>query len=148
MQRTVIGAAGGQPPDWLPRDEFFIWADKEEKPRPPSEAGAALLKLLDLDLLPGFAAGGPWLEDLVEHGASAPLPPRLCWAAEDAILLAPYKVDGDHWGGFLIACLSAKDQSREFADENGQTIQLSVPESCFSRGAMTIALANAILSIC
>lgn len=128
-------------------DQFFVWADREEKPRPPSEAGAALLELINRDLLPGYAADGPWLQDLVQQGESAPLPPRLCWAAEDAILLAPYQTNGDHWGGFLIARATAKDQSREFADENGRTIVLTVPGSYFARSAMTQAIANANLPI-
>lgn len=128
-------------------DQFYIWADREEKPRPPSEAGAALLELIERDLMPGYAADGPWLQDLVKEGESAPLPPRLCWASEDAILLAPYQVDQGHWGGFLIARLSAKDQSREFADENGRTILLTVPGIYFARGAITQAIANAKLPI-
>lgn len=129
-------------------NEFFIWNEKEEKPRPPSDAGAALLELIDRDLLPGYATDGPWLQDLVQQGQSATPPPRLCWASEDAILLAPYQVDSDHWGGFLIACLSSKDQIREFADENGRTIYLLIPGSYFARGAMTQAVANAKLPIC
>jgi hypothetical protein len=95
-----------------------------EKPRPPSEAGAALLELLERNLLPG-----------------------LCWAAEDAILLAPYRVDAGHWGGFLVAQVSAAGQAREFASEAGEVVALRVPADAVQGRAFAAAQAGAVLAM-
>ncbi len=116
-----------------------------EKPRPPSEAGAALLELLERNLLPGFVLDGPWLADLEAQGRGVTPPPRLCWAAEDAILLAPYRVDAGHWGGFLVAQRSAAGRMREFASEAGEVVALLVPTDAVPGRSFTAAQAGAVL---
>lgn len=116
-----------------------------EAPRPPSEAGAALLELLERNLLPGFVLDGPWLADLEAQGRGVTPPPRLCWAAEDAILLAPYRVDASHWGGFLVARASAVGRVREFASEAGEVIALRVPLDAVQGRAFAAAQAGAVL---
>ncbi len=118
-----------------------------EKPRPPSEAGAALLELLERNLLPGFVLDGPWLADLEAQGRGVTPPPRLCWAAEDAILLAPYRVDAGHWGGFLVAQVSAAGQAREFASEAGEVVALRVPADAVQGRAFAAAQAGAVLAM-
>lgn len=127
--------------------EFCFWADVAEKPRPPSEAGAALLALLERGLLPAFAMNGPWFADLAGQGEGAAAPPRLCWAAEDALLLAPHRVDGGHWGGFLIAVRSAVGQAREFASEGGEVLWLRVPADAVEGRALAAAQGGAVLAI-
>ena len=116
-----------------------------EAPRPPSEAGAALLELLERNLLPGFVLDGPWLADLEAQGRSVTPPPRLCWAAEDAILLAPYRVDASHWGGFLVAQASAVGRVREFASEAGEVVALRVSSDAVQGRAFAAAQAGAVL---
>lgn len=116
-----------------------------EKPRPPSEAGAALLELLERNLLPGFVLDGPWLADLEAQGRGVTPPPRLCWAAEDAILLAPYRVDTSRWGGFLVARASAAGKVREFASEAGEVVALRVPPDAVQGRAFAAAQAGAVL---
>lgn len=118
-----------------------------EAPRPPSEAGAALLELLERNLLPGFVLDGPWLADLEAQGRGVTPPPRLCWAAEDAILLAPYRVDAGHWGGFLVAQASAVGQAREFASETGEVVALRVPADAVQGRAFAAAQAGAVLAM-
>jgi hypothetical protein len=118
-----------------------------EKPRPPSEAGAALLELLERNLLPGFVLDGPWLADLEAQGRGVSPPPRLCWAAEDAILLAPYRADAGHWGGFLVAQASAVGQAREFASETGELLALRVPADAVQGRAFAAAQAGAVLAM-
>jgi hypothetical protein len=127
--------------------DFFLWGQAAEKPRPPSEAGAALLALIELELLPGFVLDGPWMQELMEQGKGAKTPPRLCWAASDAILLAPYQPDAEHWGGFLIAQASARGQEREFATEAGEVANLLVPDAMIPAGTLKAARANALLPI-
>ena len=116
-----------------------------EKPRPPSEAGAALLELLERNLLPGFVLDGPWLADLEAQGRGVSPPPRLCWAAEDAILLAPYRVDASRWGGFLVAQASAVGRVREFASEAGEVVTLRVPADAVQGRSLAAAQAGAEL---
>jgi hypothetical protein len=116
-----------------------------EKPRPPSEAGAALLELLERNLLPGFVLDGPWLADLEAQGRGVAPPPRLCWAAEDVILLAPYRVDAGHWGGFLVAQASAAGRVREFASEVGEVVALRVPTDAVPGRSFAAAQAGAVL---
>ena len=116
-----------------------------EAPRPPSEAGAALLELLERNLLPGFVLDGPWLADLEAQGRGVTPPPRLCWAAEDAILLAPYRVDASHWGGFLVARATAAGRLLEFASEAGEVISLRVPADVVTGRAFAGARAGAEL---
>jgi hypothetical protein len=116
-----------------------------EAPRPPSEAGAALLELLERNLLPGFVLDGPWLADLEAQGRGVTPPPRLCWAAEDAILLAPYRVDASHWGGFLVAKAGAVGRVREFASEAGEVVALRVPSDAVQGRAFAAAQAGAVL---
>lgn len=106
-----------------------------------------MLALLDRGLLPNFAFNGPWVPDLSSQGKDREPPPRLCWAAEDAILLAPYRVDQAHWGGFLIAQASACGQVRQFASEAGDVVSLLVPADAVAKGSFAAAKAAASLAI-
>lgn len=135
-----------RPEPFLLRD-FCLWAEVSERPAPPEAAGAAMLELLERNLLPGFVLSGPWLADLEASGRDAKPPPRLCWAAEDAILLAPYRVDQGHWGGFLVAMASATGQARQFANEHGDLIVLRVPEDAVTGKAFAGARAGSVLAI-
>ncbi len=108
--------------------DFFLWGQAAEKPRPPSEAGAALLALIERDLHEGFWLDGPWFADLMDQGEKVKPPARLCLAAKDAVILAPTRPDPNHWAGFLIACASASGQVREFGSEDGDVVvSLQVP---------------------
>ena len=129
-----MAAAGGEPDrEPLRLSDFFLWGQVGEEPRPPSEAGAALLALIDRDLYEGFWLDGPWFADLMDGGADVAPPARLCLAAEDAVLLAPTRPDADHWAGFLIACASASGQVREFGSEDGEVVvTLRVPSDVAS----------------
>lgn len=106
-----------------------------------------MLALLEKGLLPNFAFNGPWVQDLLEQGKDREPPDRLCWAAEDAILLAPYRVDQNHWGGFLIAQSTAANQTRQFASEAGDVVMLTIPKTVLQEGSFAGALAAAILAI-
>jgi hypothetical protein len=106
-----------------------------------------MLALLEKGLLPNFAFNGPWVQDLSAQGKGATAPPRLCWAAEDVILLAPHRVDQAHWGGFLIAQASACGKVRQFASEAGDVVLLRVPADAVSKGAFSAAKSNATLAI-
>lgn len=106
-----------------------------------------MLALLERNLLPTFAFDGPWVADLSSQGKGTAPPPRLCWAAEDAILLAPYRVDAGHWGGFLIATASASGKVRQFASEGGDVVSLVIPGDVVKGHAFAAAVAGAILVI-
>jgi hypothetical protein len=106
-----------------------------------------MLALLEKGLLPNFAFNGPWVQDLSAQGKGAAAPPRLCWAAEDAILLAPHRVDQAHWGGFLIAKASAAGAVRQFASEAGDVVTLAIPADAVPTATFTAAKAGAVLAI-
>ncbi len=127
--------------------DFTFWSDVAERPVPPSAAGAALIELLNRNLLPAFAMDGPWFADLEAQGRNQKPPERLCWAAEDAIALAPYRTDQDHWAGFLIAKASAAGTVKEFHNEHGQSVTLKIPDDIVTGKAFAGARAAASLSI-
>lgn len=123
--------------------DFCFFADVAEKPLPPGAAGAALEELLRRDLLPSYAIG-PWCEDLQRAAKDQPIPDRLVLAAEDALLLAPWRPDAEHWAGFLIAEHGAGGQQRAFYSEDGDRVDLLVPEALIGRVAVA-ARAGAVL---
>jgi len=127
--------------------DFTFWADVAEKPKPPSAAGAAMIELLERNLLPPFVMDGPWLADLEMQGRGQKPPERLCFACADAILLAPYREDQEHWAGFLIAKASAAGATLQFHSEHGQAITLKIPDEIVSSRAFAGAKAAAVLSI-
>lgn len=106
-----------------------------------------MLALLERNLLPSFALSGPWLQDLEQIGKNAIAPERLCFAAEDAILLAPYRIDQGNWGGFLIALDSASGKVRHFASESGDQTYLHVPSDVVPPKAFGGAKSQAVLAI-
>lgn len=106
-----------------------------------------MLALLEKGLLPSFAFNGPWIPDLSAQGKDATPPPRLCWAAEDAILLAPHRVDQAHWGGFLIAQATAAGNVRQFASESGEVVMLLIPADAVPANSFAAARAGAVLAI-
>lgn len=111
----------------MPRDFQAFAADPEgEQEQAPAAAGAALVELVRRDLFPGFALG-PWYDALKAAGKGAALPEQLAFIAEDAILLAPFRLDATTWGGYLIAMDEAAGQPRQFTDEDGQRLVLVVP---------------------
>ena len=127
--------------------DFTFWSDVAEKPKPPGAAGAAMIELLDRNLLPAFVMDGPWLADLEMQGRGQKPPERLCFACADAILLAPYRVDQDHWAGFLIAKASAVGAVRQFHSESGQSVVLVIPDEIMTKRAFGAAIEGAVLSI-
>ncbi len=134
-------------PEPFKLQDFCFFADTTETPKPPSAAGAAMLALLEQDLFPYWAINGPWLEDLEREGKGVDPPHRLCWAAEDAILLAPWRHDSSHWSGMLIAMASAAGQVRHFYDEKGESIILEVPVNAVPKNAFSGGMADAMLEI-
>jgi hypothetical protein len=106
-----------------------------------------LLALLEQELLPDFAINGPWLQDLASEGEGIAPPSRLCWAAEDVILLAPWRADQDQWGGMLIALASANGATRTFYDEKGSSVVLQIPDNIVPKGAYSASNGEALLII-
>ncbi len=146
--RYTLAAAGVQPSGDMPvLSDFYVWGDLNEKPLPTSAAGAAMLELLQRNLLPPFVLDGPWLADLEAQGKNADAPKRLCWAADDAILLAPYRVSADQWGGLLIAKASASGQVRTFHSDTGESTSLIIPNGAVPRSAFVAAVDDAKLLI-
>ena len=94
-----------------------------------------MLALIERKLFPSFGYG-PWYPDLERAGKDQPPPERLVLAAEDAMLLAPWRADSSTWSGFLIAEASSAGQRRTFYSETGDEVVLMVPASIADRGAV------------
>lgn len=94
-----------------------------------------MLALIERKLFPAFGFG-PWYPDLERAGKDQPVPDRLVLAAEDAMLLAPWRVDAGTWGGFLIAEASSAGQRRTFYSETGDEVVLMVPNWVANKGAV------------
>lgn len=124
--------------------DFTCFAEVAEQSQPPAAAGAAMLELLKREQFPGF--GLTFYSELKAAGKDQPLPPRLIWAAEDAMLLAPYRIDASAWGGFLIAEKAASGQPRDFWNEHGDSVTLVVPDDVARMGAV-VAVEGARLPI-
>ena len=124
--------------------DFLCWADVSEDAQPPAAAGAAMLEMISRGQFPSFALA--FYTELKAVGKDQPLPPRLIWAAEDALLLAPYRLDQSRWGGFLIAEKSASGQERLFWSEEGDSLSMVVPDHVAARGAV-MAEEGAVLAI-
>jgi hypothetical protein len=145
--RIAMQAAGADvPEDNRTLLDFCFFADRPDDSRPPQAAGAAMLALLERELLPWFAINGPWAAELQSQGQGVEPPGRLCWAADGAILLAPYRTETG-WGGFLIAEAKAAGQVLSFADERGQEVALQVPADAVPPRAFAAARADADLPL-
>jgi hypothetical protein len=104
-----------------------------------------MLELIRRRLFPSFGFG-PWYEALERAGKGQEIPQRLILAAEDAMLLAPWRVDAEHWGGFLIAEETSAGKRRVFYSEDGDEVVLTVPAEIADKGA-TVAEEGAVLPI-
>ena len=96
--------------------------------------------------MPGWAIG-PWCEALEQVGDGHEAPGRLCWAADDVLVLAPWRADADHWAGFLIADRGAIGQVRTCWSETGLSVQLRIPELTGTAGAFIVARAGVRLPV-
>lgn len=86
--------------------------------------------------MPGWAIG-PWCADLDQAAGDHKQPDRLCWAADDLLILAPWRADNDHWAGFVICERSALGQRRVCWSEEGESVELRVPSRLGSGGGNT-----------
>jgi hypothetical protein len=130
----------GDPP---PLEDFCFYRQQQPGERPPVEAGAAMLELIDQGLFPPFALA--FYEPLNIAGQNQPPPPRLALVAGDAILLAPVATTGG-WRGFLIAEDTAAGQQREFqAPDLPEPVRLIVPLPADGSAAAVWAAAAAFL---
>jgi hypothetical protein len=102
--------------------------------QPPAAAGAAMVELERRRLLPSFALS--FFKPLSKAADPTKTPARLAWIGDDVMLLAPYRVGADHWGGFLIAEAEAAGQRRLLRSEDGETLEVMVPPSVASAGAV------------
>lgn len=93
-----------------------------------------MLELIKLQLFPSFALS--FYKELAQSADRSITPSRLAWIGEDVVLLAPFRVDAEHWGGFLIAEAEAAGQHRRLWSENGETLWVMVPESVATAGAV------------
>jgi len=94
-----------------PLADYCLFRQPQEGERPPAEAGAAMLALIQADLLPSFALVA--YEPLERAGRDQPPPQQLALIADDAVLLAP-RATPQGWQGFLIAEHEAAGQVRAF----------------------------------
>lgn len=118
-----------------PLSDYCLFRQEQPGERPPGEAGAAMLALIQARAFPTFALG--FYDALAAAGKDQPVPELLALVASDAVLLAPRQSAGG-WSGFLIAEGTAQDQLREFraTPDQAQPIWLAVPRAAGGGGAV------------
>lgn len=125
--------------------DFYVFGGVAEQQLQPAAAGAAMLALLDRKLLPAFAIG-EWYDGLAAVGEGAVVPRRLAWCSEEAVLLAPWRIDAGSWGGYLIAMAESAGMVQTFFNEHGDSVQLRVPQTVGTEAPVE-AMADAVLPI-
>jgi hypothetical protein len=93
-----------------------------------------MVALIEQQKLPSFALA--FYKQLARSADPRQRPARLAWIGEDLLLLAPYRIDEGHWGGFLIAESEAAGQPRRLWSETGEVLWVQVPESVANVGAV------------
>lgn len=105
-------------------EEFYLYQPREQRDLPPGRCGAAALKLSEAGMLPSWALF--CYRDLAAS-ASGAAPPLLAFISEEAILLAPVKVDGG-FKGMLIAQESAGGKQIRMESPCGRSETLQIPD--------------------
>lgn len=85
-------------------------------------------------LLPAFALS--FFKPLSAAADPVKTPTRLAWIGDDVLLLAPYQPEEGVWKGFLIAEAEAGGQIRQLRSEDGDQIEVMVPASVATAGAV------------
>lgn len=117
--------------------DFQFFRVDDDTPRPPAAAGTALVELERMGRLPAFALS--FFKELSAVADPAHMPHQLAWIGDDVLLLAPYRIDEQHWGGFLIAEAEAAGQVRLLHSETDQQLALVIPASVATAGAVMAA---------
>lgn len=106
-------------------DEFYFYANPEDRDLPEPKFGAAAKVLIERELFP------PWAlfvyKDLVARAGDALPPEVLCLTCDDVIVLAPSAEDG-YVHGMMIAKRSASNQVRELQSPCGQVVTVRMPQ--------------------
>lgn len=106
-------------------DEFYFYANPEDRDLPEPRFGAAAKALIEREIFP------PWAlfvyRDLVARAGDALPPEVLCLMCDDVIVLAPSAEDG-YVHGMMIAAKSASNQVRELQSPCGQVVTVRMPQ--------------------
>lgn len=105
-------------------EEFYFYADKDQEDLPEPRYGAAAKELIRQGLFPTWALFV--YKDLKSRAADALPPELLCFACDDAIVLAP-DIDGRIMTGMLIGAETASRQRRTMTSPCGKQIDVELP---------------------
>jgi hypothetical protein len=105
--------------------DFYMYQDRDELPLPEARYGAAAMKLIEMDMFPGWALFT--FKELKAKADQANPPEVLCLQCEDAIILAP-SIEGQHVSGMLIAANTASRKRREMRSPCGNVLHVEMPE--------------------
>ena len=120
--------------------DFSFFKPVNSNERPSSQYGSAALAMIKAGTFPSWALF--CFKQLSEMADPSYVPGVAGFVSEDALLLHPTKTEFGYQG-LLIARESAGNQKREFMDEKGNKISLSVPPV----HTKTIAEEDVILSL-
>ena len=104
--------------------DFSFFKPAVSGERPSSHYGSAALAMIKAGTFPSWALF--CFKQLSDMADPSYVPGVAGFVSEDAVLLHPTKVDGGY-KGLLIARESAGNQRRDFVDDKGLTISLTVP---------------------
>ena len=105
--------------------EFSFYKPVEDGDRPDYVYGSAYMSLVKSKRLPHWALF--CFKDLSSSANAGYEPAEAALIAEDAILLHPTRVGHNSYEGLLIAMESASEKRRDFTDDKGQVISLTLP---------------------
>lgn len=106
-------------------EEFYLYNIKDDKDAIDPIYGAAALKLIEMGLFPAWALFV--YKQLLERADESIPPLLLCYACDQAIVLAPQIEDG-MCRGMLIAMESANMLSLNLTSPCGKSIRLRMPQ--------------------
>lgn len=104
--------------------DFSFFKPTDSSERPSSQYGSAALVMIKAGTFPSWALF--CFKQLSDMADPSYVPGVAGFVSEDAILLHPTKTEFGY-KGLLIARESASNQKRDFVDERGNKISLSVP---------------------
>jgi hypothetical protein len=111
-------------PEPFKASDFSFFKPVDSSERPSGHYGSAALAMIKAGTFPSWALF--CFKQLSDIADPSYVPGVAGFVCEDALLLHPIK--GEHgYKGLLIARESASNQRRDFTDEKGNTISLSVP---------------------
>lgn len=125
---TTVAASQGRDPKKgkMPTyTDFSFYKPVEDGQQPDHVYGSAYMLLVKKKRLPSWALF--CFKALSASAVADYEPEEIALIAEDAILLHPRRIGQNSYEGLLIAMESASEKRRDFVDDRGRVVRLTLP---------------------